>query len=197
MSIEALCPPLEDSQNQLKTANDLQEAAMRARFGNPLESVKTPGLDQLISKPEIGSIKIINPQVVELKMTPQLVDRKPEIKFTKVEVKDLPKVKETTGKQLAFNVGLYRNLYNEILTASGGSRELAEVDTYRAILRDGTSFIQESITALKGENRELVFKDKVFQAKAQQTATVHSFLQIQNPETGQNVITSPEYVATG
>lgn len=196
MSVETLCSRSEELPDQLKKPNPLLNAAIEFQFGKPLEAVKAPNPDLLIPKSEVGTVKIINPRIVELKTIPQGAKSEPS-QQTKVEIKDLPVVKEVTGKQLAFNVGLYRKLYNEILEATGGDEELAGVDTYRAVLRDGTSFIQESITAQKNEKGELEIQDKVFQAKLQQTATVHSFLQIQDHETGKSIITSPEYLQTG
>lgn len=193
---EVLCPPIGDIPEEFKKSNPFLNSTIGSVYGRPLEVVKAPSIDQLVTRAEIGTVKISNPEVVELKVFPQVAnpEHSPEIK---VEIKDLPKVKEVTGKQLAFNVSLYRSLYNEILGATNGDGDAAETDTYRAVLRDGTSFIQESITAQKNVKGELEIQDKVFQAKAQQTATVHSFLQIQDAKTGNFVITSPEYAQTG
>lgn len=185
MSIETLCPPLEDS-DRLKKINPFIKPTVQSVFGNPLEAVKPPNPDLRIPSLEIGAIII--------KHSPT----NPEIETAKkvIEVKlDRPEAEEVTGKQIAFSVAPYRTLYNQILEATG-DKELAGVDTYRAILRDGTSFIQESITAQKNKNGDLIISDPVFQAKAQQTATFHTFMQTKNPE-GKMVITSPEYLETG
>lgn len=184
MSIETLSPPFEES-DQLKKQNPFIKPTIQSVFGNPLEVVKTPNSDLQISPAEIGSTIIKNNNAPELKTNKNVI----EVKL------DKPAVKEVTGKQVAFSVAPYRTLYNQILERTG-DKDLAEVDTYCAVLRDGTSFIQESITAQKNKNGHLIIDDPVFQAKAQQTATVHSFLQTKNPD-GESVITSPEYLTTG
>lgn len=69
MSRETLSPPIGDLPDRLKTANGLTEAAIRQKFGIPLEVVKTPGVDEIISRPEVGTIIFKNPKVTELKFS--------------------------------------------------------------------------------------------------------------------------------
>ena len=185
MNAEMLCPPFEGT-DQFKKTNPFVKPTIESTFGRPLEAVKSPNPDLRITHAEIEKAIIKNPSTN--------TEAKANKNFIEVKL-DKPTVKEVTGKQIAFSVAPYRALYNQILETTG-DKNLAELDTYRAVLRDGTSFIQESITAQKNKNGDLIINDPVFQAKAQQTATVHSFLQTTNPD-GKSVITSPEYLETG
>lgn len=183
MNAETACFP-GDLPDNLKKPNPFLKTTIEAAFGRPLEAVKIPNPDLRIASAEIGTTIVTN----------NLPESKTDNNIIEVKL-DKPAVKETTGKQMAFSITPYKTLYNQILETTG-NREVAERDTYEAILRDGTSYIQESITAQKKKNGDLIINDPVFQAKAQQTATIHSFEQIQNPA-GKYVITSPEYVTTG
>ena len=219
---------MEELPGHLKTANGLVRQGIKEAFGNPLESLKPPTLDQQIPKPEVlaGITVIKNPRVIELvpvkKVTtpeplsiseskptepasspkselfiqPSSSKPKAKAKPTETELKNLHPAKEVEGQLFVCDVSLYRNLYNELLDASGGNEEIAKRDTYFAILRDGTSLIQENISALKDEKGNRVVDDEIIQAKMQQTPTVHTLKQVKNSN-GDDVITSPEYTYLG
>lgn len=173
--------------------------ATNAVFKNPrvieLVPAKKVIVPEPISIPEPNPADPILPKN-ELFIQPSSSKPKAKAKPSETELKNLHPAKEVEGQLFVCDVSLYRNLYNELLEASGGNEEIARRDTYYAILRDGTSLIQENISALKDEKGNRVVDDEIIQAKMQQTPTVHTLKQVKNSN-GEDVITSPEYTYLG
>lgn len=183
MGIETLCP-----------------STIETTFGRPLESVKAPSRDELIARPEIGTISIKNPRVVELKITPQ--SSKPEVNVKMPE--PLAPITESTKKEeyiegpiFAFGVGSYKKLYGRYLEVSGGDIEFAKRYTRMAIINDGTSFVQEYFPDVKDKNGQYVIKDHVMRAQLAHTPTKNEYVETVDPKTGKKIITSPEYIPLG
>lgn len=185
MGIETLQSP------QREIIPTLKKPLIKTLFGPVLESVKASSFDQQLTNPEVASsvTLITNPRVTELKIPPAAL--------SEPELKNLHPAQEVEGQLFVCDVRLYRNLYNEYLEFSNGDIEMARRNVLLAAIKDGTSLVQENISALKDKKGKLIVDDSLIQAKMQQTPTVHSFFQVTSHETNKHVITSPEYAKLG
>lgn len=113
------------------------------------------------------------------------------------KLESLHPAKEINGQLFVCDVKLYRTLFNQVLQKSEGDLQLAKEITSQAIRNDSTSLVQENISALKDEKGQFIVDDLRIRASMQQTPTKHVYYQTKDQTTGQDIITSPEYIYLG
>lgn len=170
----------------------LAQREINSRFGPQIGAFKkVPSADQVMTRSEVlqGTTIVQNSE-------PLVIKPEPVKQTVESDISKLHTAKEVDGQIFVCDVSLYRNLYEELLQKTGDAK-IAQRDTLLAVVKDGTSLIQENISALKDEKGRHVVDDVVLRASMQQTPTEHTHLQIKHEKTGGDVLTSPEYQALG